>query len=134
MIAAAMRKFLVLLALAALSCTTTGPAPAPPAVEGTHGLITEEEARILALEDRREFDAGLTAEWATHTNPLHRIRIATAMGRIGPHTFADANGNGERDGGERQAGVDRLIAMAADEEPSVRTAVAFALGEIGDKS
>ncbi|HVS30901.1 MAG TPA: HEAT repeat domain-containing protein [Thermoanaerobaculia bacterium] len=129
-----MRKFLVLLALAAVSCTTMRSGSDASADEETHGLTVEEEARILGLEDRREFDAAVAAEWTAHANPLHRIRMATALGRIGAHTFADENGNGERDTGERQAGVTELIAMLGDEEPAVRTAVAFALGEIGDKS
>ncbi|HUP45209.1 MAG TPA: peptidylprolyl isomerase [Thermoanaerobaculia bacterium] len=123
-----MRRLLPL-ALIAAACTTTPP-PTPAPV--THGFTIEEEANVLALEDRREFDAAWAAAWAGHPNSLHRERLAMALGRIGPHTFADANGNGVRDAGERQSGVDILIGLAGDPAPPVRTAAAFALGEIGD--
>ncbi|HSP14892.1 MAG TPA: peptidylprolyl isomerase [Thermoanaerobaculia bacterium] len=126
-----MRK-LVLLALLPLACTVPPrPAAAPAEV---HGLTVEEEAQILALEDRREYDAAVVAQWVQQPNPLHRARIALALGRIGPHTFADTNGNGERDADERQAGVAELTAMSDDGDAGVRTTVAFALGEIGDKA
>jgi cyclophilin family peptidyl-prolyl cis-trans isomerase/HEAT repeat protein/thiol-disulfide isomerase/thioredoxin len=126
-----MRKLLPLLVF--LACTTAPPpAPAPAPAPASHGLTIEEEARILALEDRREFDPTLGATWVAHANALHRNRIALALGRIGPHTFIDANNNGERDPGERQAGVDLLASIARDTDPTVRATVAFALGEIGD--
>lgn len=120
-------------ALLAAACTTVPPTVPPVAAPpAPHGFTIEEEARVLALEDRREFDAVWAAAWAAHPNVLHRERLAIALGRIGPHTFVDANANGVRDAGERQAGVDVLMAMASDPEIAVRTAVAFALGEIGD--
>ena len=87
---------------------------------------------IRVEEDRREYDPQLVAEWAKHPNALHRVRIALALGRIGPHTFADADGDGALDPEEAQAGVAELIAMAADGDRNVREMVAFALGEIGD--
>ena len=87
---------------------------------------------MLALEDRREYDAALVEAWIHHPNPLHRTRIALALGRIGPHTFIDSNGNGERDTNERQAGVEELGALLKDPEANVRVAAAFALGQIGD--
>ena len=143
-----MRKVLISLLICALGCTSGPQAPSPVAsVPGgrgdsapgnvpsdVHGFTLEEEARILALEDRREFDPSLVAAWSTHPNTLHRSRLALALGRIGPHTFADANSNGEKDPGERQAGVAELVELAADPDPTVRTNVAFALGEIGDPS
>ncbi|HEX9162501.1 MAG TPA: HEAT repeat domain-containing protein [Thermoanaerobaculia bacterium] len=129
-----MRKPLIILALAASACTVAPPPKTAPAPTEVHGLTLEEEARILALEDRREFDPALTAEWAGNTNSLHRARVALALGRIGPYTFVDANGNGERDPGERQAGVAELITLSSDADSAVRTTVAFALGEIGDAS
>jgi cyclophilin family peptidyl-prolyl cis-trans isomerase/HEAT repeat protein len=125
-----MRKLLPLLFF--LACTTTQPVPAPPPEPVSHGLSVEEEARVLALEDRRAFDPALAASWAAHPNALHRNRIAFALGRIGQHTFVDANNNGERDPGERQAGVDLLASMAKDADPNIRATVAFSLGEIGD--
>src|SRR5512145_1582169 len=52
-----MRKLLALPLL--LACTTTTPPPqAPePAPPAPYGLTIAEEARVLALEDRREWDA-----------------------------------------------------------------------------
>lgn len=126
-----MRRLLIAaLAAAAASCATTP--PPPPAAPAVHGFTLEEDARVLALEDRREFDAAWTAEWAAHPNTLHRERLAVALGRIGPHTFIDTDGDGVRDAGELQAGVTTLIALTDDPDASVRTAAAFALGEIGD--
>jgi len=45
------------------------------------------------MEDRREYDAALVDWGIHHPNALHRARMALALGRIGPHTFVDANGN-----------------------------------------
>lgn len=128
-----MRK-LVLLVITAMACTTA-PSPvtqAPAAPAQPYGLTIEEEARVLGFEDRREYDAAFMESWTHHPNPLHRTRIALALGRIGPHTFIDANSNGERDNTERQAGVDELKTLAADRDARVRTMAAFALGQIGD--
>jgi cyclophilin family peptidyl-prolyl cis-trans isomerase/HEAT repeat protein len=114
---------------------TSPPQPAPAAAPAQpYGFTIEEEARVLALEDRREYDAALVDQWIHHPNPLHRARIALALGRIGPHTFIDANGNGERDTTERQAGVDELMALVNDPDANVRTVAAFALGQIGDQA
>ena len=119
-------------------CTTAAtPPPAPPASsapQAPYGFTVEEEARILRLEDRREYDATLVQQWVHHPNSLHRTRIALALGRIGPHTFIDVNGNGERDPNERQAGVEDLAGLATDRDPKVRVAAAFALGQIGDST
>ncbi len=128
-----MRKALLLLAFPIACTVVPPPAPAPPPPQ-SHGFTIEEEASILRLEDRREYDPAVAAEWSHNPNALHRTRMALALGRIGPLTFVDANGNGERDPGERQAGVAELIALATDTDASVRTTVAFALGEIGDPS
>ncbi len=127
-----MRNTLVVLALLPLACKVPPPRPSPPPAE-VHGLTVEEEAQILRFEDRREYDPAAIAPWIQHPNPLHRARVALALGRIGPHTFVDANGNGERDADERQAGVAELITLSDDRDVAVRTTVAFALGEIGDK-
>ena len=98
-------------------------------------MTVAEEARILALEDRREYDPALVAQWVKHENSLHRRRIALALGRIGPHTFVDSNGSGEFDPPtEKRAGVEELLVLAGDPERAVRETVAFALGEIGDAS
>jgi cyclophilin family peptidyl-prolyl cis-trans isomerase/HEAT repeat protein len=88
--------------------------------------------RILQVEDRREYVPALV-EWGIHhPNALHRARMALALGRIGPHTFIDANGNGVRDEGERQAGVAELVTLISDADANVRATAAFALGQIGD--
>ncbi len=112
----------LLLAVSGLvACTTSAP-PAPvvsaaPEPAAPHGLTVEEEARILALEDRREYDPELMAAWTAHANPLHRLRIALALGRIGPHA---------------QAGLTELATLSSDSDRRVREMAAFALGEIGD--
>ncbi len=131
-----MRK-LLLLAITLVACSTTQPPPAVPASAtptGPYGLSASEEARILGLEDRREYDPVLVEAWIHHPNPVHRARIALSLGRIGPHTFIDSNGNGERDSNERQAGVEDLAALAADPDAHVRANAAFALGQIGDST
>lgn len=127
-----MRIKSLIAALTLAGCTTT-PAPMPaPSAGGPHGFTLEEEAMILRLEDRREFDRTVSRQWMTHTNALHRARMALALGRIGPHTFDDQNGNRLLDANERMGGVDLLVAAAEDREYEVRRNVAFALGEIGD--
>lgn len=119
-----MRKLLPLILLLATACAT---APSPvPSVPGTalgeaspaepHGLTIEEEATILALEDRREHDAEAIRTWIAHPNALHRLRIAQALGRIGAIT---------------RTGVPELGTLAGDGDRRVREMTAFALGEIG---
>ncbi|HEX7192715.1 MAG TPA: peptidylprolyl isomerase [Thermoanaerobaculia bacterium] len=120
-----------------VACTTAAPPPAPapaqtPAPAPVYGLSVQDEAMVLRLEDRREFDADVAAAWLSNTNPLQRARMALALGRIGPHTFVDANHNGERDPGEHQAGVDLLAPLVKDPDRNVRETAAFSLGEIGD--
>jgi cyclophilin family peptidyl-prolyl cis-trans isomerase/HEAT repeat protein/thiol-disulfide isomerase/thioredoxin len=102
------------------------------AVRTDQGLTVQDEARILALEDRREYDPALVAAWVKNPNILHRVRIAQALAHIGPFTFVDHNGNGDQDAGEFQAGVEELRTLSADPDRRVREMVAFALGEIGD--
>ncbi|HWS70641.1 MAG TPA: HEAT repeat domain-containing protein, partial [Thermoanaerobaculia bacterium] len=136
-----MRTRALLLASLALSgCaifTNPPPPPPPPApvkFEGVFGLKPDEEARVLAMEDQRLFDADLAREFLANPNPLHRLRMALALGRIGPSTFVDANHNGEQDADEKQAGVEQLVALIHDPDRNVRETVAFSLGEIGDAS
>jgi cyclophilin family peptidyl-prolyl cis-trans isomerase/HEAT repeat protein len=111
-----MRKLLPLLLFVACATQQAPPpaAPAPP-VE-PYGLTVEEEARILALEDRREHDAAVVNAWVAHPNPLHRLRIALALGRIGAIT---------------KTGVPELTTLSKDSDRRVRETTAFALGEIG---
>jgi cyclophilin family peptidyl-prolyl cis-trans isomerase/HEAT repeat protein len=113
------------------------PVPPPETQAGkpaphVYGLTLEEDATILRLEDRREFDPAVAEAWLSNPNALQRARMALALGRIGPHTFVDANHNGERDPGEHQAGVDLLAALVKDPDRNVRETAAFSLGEIGD--
>lgn len=138
------------LLLAAIACTTVAPTPPAPspvhpspatpdisaanAAPAVYGFTIEEESRVLQLEDRREYDAALAGAWIGHANSLHRARMALALGRIGPHTFVDTNGNGVRDAGERQAGVAQLVTLVNDPDANVRATAAFALGQIGDAS
>jgi cyclophilin family peptidyl-prolyl cis-trans isomerase/HEAT repeat protein len=115
-----MRKLLIAPMIAVLACTTAdppSPAPVTPDTGGPYGMTVEEEARILALEDRREHDAALVDEWVNHPNDLHRLRIALALGRIGPHT---------------RKGVDVLVSLVTDPDRRVREMAAFSIGEIGD--
>ena len=126
-----------LLAVIAITGCTIGPPPAPAPQtqpQSPYGFTIEEEARVLQLEDRREYDPSFIERWVHHPNSLHRARIALALGRIGPHTFVDSNGNGERDPNERQVGVEDLATLASDRDPTVRVATAFALGQIADQT
>jgi cyclophilin family peptidyl-prolyl cis-trans isomerase/HEAT repeat protein len=127
-----MRRLLAAMVIA--GCTTAPPPPpaAPTPTAAPYGFTIEEEARVLALEDRREYDPAFVDAWIHHPNSLHRARIALALARIGSHTFIDANGNGERDPNERQAGVEDLARLAGDSDNAVRVTTAFALGQIGD--
>lgn len=126
-----MRRLLAAMVIA--GCTTAPTPPPPPTpTPAPYGFTMEEEARVLALEDRREYDPAFVEAWIHHPNSLHRARIALALARIGPHTFIDANGNGERDTNERQAGVEDLARLAGDSDNAVRVTTTFALGQIGD--
>lgn len=133
-------KLLLLLSLSLAGCATAvAPPPAAPAAgqavePPAWGFTAEEEAVVLRLEDRREWDAAVAEGWMRSANPLQRRRMALALGRIGGATFLDGNGNGVRDAGEQQAGVALLTALVGDPSAEVRRAAAFALGEIGDAS
>jgi cyclophilin family peptidyl-prolyl cis-trans isomerase/HEAT repeat protein len=127
-------------ALLLVACTAVAPPPPPaapapaPAAPPVYGFKVNEEVRILEVEDRRQYDPALAAWGIHHPNALHRSRMALALGRIGPHAFVDANGNGVRDEGERQAGVAELMTLVGDPDANVRATAAFALGQIGDAS
>jgi len=130
-----MRRAALALLLFASCATPPAPVPAPapaPEKKEPYGLTLDEEAQVLRLEDRREYDAKTASGWIHHENPLHRARMALALGRIGAHTFVDANGNGVRDAGEKQAGVDELASLVSDPSDPVRINAAFGLGQIGD--
>jgi cyclophilin family peptidyl-prolyl cis-trans isomerase/HEAT repeat protein len=122
-----------------IACSTIAPPPPPapapaPTTPAAYGFKLDEEVKMLQIEDRRQYYAPLV-EWGIHhPNALHRARMALALGRIGPHTFVDANNNGVRDEGERQAGVAQLVTLVNDPDANVRATAAFALGQIGDAS
>ena len=111
-----MRKLLPLILFVACATQQAPPPAAPVAAAEPHGLTIEEEARILALEDRREHDRATVDAWVAHPNVLHRQRIALALGRIGAIT---------------KTGVPELAILAKDSDRRVRETAAFALGEIG---
>jgi cyclophilin family peptidyl-prolyl cis-trans isomerase/HEAT repeat protein len=114
-------RFVSLLLLA--SCAVIAPPPpAPPAPQPAaepqpYGFTVAEEARILEMEDKREWDADLVSQWLHHENPLHRRRIALALGRIGPHV---------------NHGATELASLVTDPDSTVRAAAAFSLGQIAD--
>ncbi|HEX8409898.1 MAG TPA: peptidylprolyl isomerase [Thermoanaerobaculia bacterium] len=113
-----MRKLLPLVLV--LACATQPPPPAPAMAEGPkepYGFTIEEEATILALEDRREHNPAVVNTWVAHENSLHRLRIALALGRIGAIT---------------KTGVAELTTLSKDADRRVRETAAFSLGEIGD--
>ncbi|MBK5258559.1 MAG: peptidylprolyl isomerase [Thermoanaerobaculia bacterium] len=110
-----MRKLLPILLFTAVSCSLNSRPPAPNRPPEAHGLTLEEEAQILAMEDRREVEPAIVTGWVAQPNVLHRARIALALGRIG---------------GKGATGP--LTTLAADDEAQVRTIVALALGEIGE--
>ena len=111
-----MRKLLPLILFVACA-TQQAPPPATPAAPAEpHGLTIEEEASILALEDRREHDPAVIDAWIAHPNSLHRLRIALALGRIGAIT---------------KTGVAELTTLSKDPDRRVRETAAFSLGEIG---
>src|ERR1051326_8235907 len=116
-----MRPLATLALLLAIACRTAAPPPPPPATPAAapQAMTNEEEARVLALEDRREYDSALVASFVQNPDPQHRVRIALALGRIGPHTHT---------------GVAELKTLAKDSDRLVREMAAFALGEIGDSS
>jgi cyclophilin family peptidyl-prolyl cis-trans isomerase/HEAT repeat protein len=128
----------ILLLLSLTACTSVPHDQRPSAAIADrveYGMTVEEEARILAMEDRRAYEPLLVAWGIEHPNPIHRQRIALALGAIGSHTFIDTNGNGHFDPPEeRRAGVEELTRLASDPHRRVRETAAFALGETGDPS
>lgn len=133
-----MRQLLIasLLLLTAAACQTTAPiAPEDSEATASDASITpDEEAMVLRMEDRREYDLSKASEWTASPSYLHRARMALALGRIGPHTFVDRNGDGVKSPGEVMAGVELLSSMRNDPHSQVRLNAAFSLGEIGDSA
>src|SRR5258708_31139209 len=106
-----MRRTILALALATACTTVTPPPPSapPPPVRPSaeaqpYGLTLEEEASVLRIEDRREYDKALAGAWLHHENPLPRARIALALGRIGAAPLDDTHGKRVEDAREKPAG------------------------------
>lgn len=74
-----------------------------------------ELAALLAVEDRREFDAAVLRTASRHPEPLVRARTAVALGRLGD-----------------RSGTPILLELLADPDSSVRVEAAFALGQLRD--
>lgn len=127
-----MRRLLLASTLLLASCATSVTQPADDVPPAPTGGGFADEALILRLEDRREYDRAIASEWARHADPRKRERIALALGRIGTATFDDTNADGRRDPGETMAGVAQLVGLASDPVAAVRRSAAFALGEVGD--
>src|SRR6185369_12126119 len=93
-----MRKLALVLVITACTSSPSPPPAAthtapPPEAPVVYGFTVDEEVRVLRMEDRREYDAALVDAWIHNANALLRARMALALGRVGPHTFDDANGN-----------------------------------------
>ena len=93
-----------------------GPAPAP-APRGAPRFATpaEAEAALVALEDRRAFDAGVLSSAAAASDPETRARAAVALGRIGD-----------------DRGAALLKTLLADRSSAVRAMAAFGCQLQGD--
>jgi cyclophilin family peptidyl-prolyl cis-trans isomerase/HEAT repeat protein len=109
----------LLLAAACAPAATPGPAgsPAPAAAARAQASDPAVAARLLHLEDRREYDAAALESAAASARPADRRRAALAAGRI-------------RD---RRA-VPLLGRMLADADSGVAATAAFALGLVGDST
>jgi len=95
------------LLFAATACTV------PLAAQGESRVA--DLAQLLALEDRREFDAAALRRAARHPDALVRAQAAVAIGRI-----ADP------------AGGPVLIDLLSDPDTAVRAEAAFAIGLLHD--
>jgi cyclophilin family peptidyl-prolyl cis-trans isomerase/HEAT repeat protein len=74
-------------------------------------------AQLLSLEDRRQFDVAALRRAALNPEALVRVQAAVALGRIGD-----------------RAGTPLLLTLLADQDTTVRTESAFALGLLRDTS
>jgi len=115
MIVPRLASFAALLAIAACAPAASGPgtpapAPASPRAAAEPGS-PEVAARLLSVEDRREYDAAAFEAAATSASSADRRRAALAAGRI-------------RD----KRAVPLLGRLLADADTSVAATAAFALG------
>ncbi|HVO34640.1 MAG TPA: peptidylprolyl isomerase [Gemmatimonadales bacterium] len=86
---------------------------APLAAQGVSRVA--DLAQLLALEDRREFDAAALRRAARHSDALIRAQAAVAIGRIGD-----------------PAGAPVLLTLLSDPDTGVRAEAAFAMGLLHD--
>jgi cyclophilin family peptidyl-prolyl cis-trans isomerase/HEAT repeat protein len=103
---------LLLLAGCAPAASPPPPAPTPPTPSDAE---ISASARLLRLEDLREFIAPVLDSATSAASPLVRRRAALALGRLG-----DARG------------VRNLVPLLRDPDASVAATAAFALGQLGD--
>jgi cyclophilin family peptidyl-prolyl cis-trans isomerase/HEAT repeat protein len=90
---------------------------AAPRARAQEAGSAAEIGQLLALEDRREFDAAALQRFAVHPDSMVRRYAAIAMGRIG-----DA------------AALPLLRDLLRDRDTLVRVETVFALGLIGDRA
>ena len=120
------RLWCLLLAAVLCGCTTGGgpspgnanaPAarPTAPPTAPRFGSAAEAEAALLALEDRRAFDADVLTGASRSADPAIRARAALSLGRLGD-----------------DRGRPLLRELLADASPAVRTAAAFGCQLQGD--
>jgi cyclophilin family peptidyl-prolyl cis-trans isomerase/HEAT repeat protein len=88
---------------------------APNAARAQDAGLVADVAQLLALEDRREYDAAALRRGTRHPEALVRWRSAMAAGRIGD-----------------RAAVPLLLPMLSDPDTTVRAEAAFALGLLAD--
>ncbi len=92
--------------------STPGPTPTPA---GTFASLAEAEPALMALEDRRAFEAPTLESAASSRDAAVRARAALSLGRIG----------------DARASV-LLRRLLADGSPDVRASAAFAAAILGD--
>ena len=112
-----LRTSYLLIALFAVGgCALLQPA-ATPAPEVIAPAVLDTLAEIMRLEDRREFDGRRIETWLADSSSLVRKSAVRALGRIGA-----------------QASSTLAVAALQDADPVIRSAAAFALGELADTS
>ena len=94
---------------------TPGAAPATAAPSKPYATLDEARPALMALEDRRAFDAGVLQTATRSADPATRARGAIAAGRIGD-----------------PRGAALIAPLLADGDASVRGTAAFAAGILGN--
>jgi cyclophilin family peptidyl-prolyl cis-trans isomerase/HEAT repeat protein len=100
---------------ALLGVVACAPAPPPGGLAAPVRVDVEAAARILEMEDRRDFDRAELERLARAGEPDTRRRTALALGRL-----------------LELEGREILLGLLADRHPDVAAAAAFALGQRGD--